>query len=256
MGSHETTWFFTPPERIAGDRIALLDEEAHHAVRVLRRRPGDELIVVDGEGGWYRMRLDRADRKGVEGRILERRHEVGEPGYRLTVGIGLLRQPARFETFLEKAVELGVSAVVPLLTERTEKVRFNEGRARRILTAAMKQCGRSRLVDLQPSRPLQAWLTERPPGVRLICHEQADPTATVMTRLAGASDEDRITVLIGPEGGFAADEVARAASAGYQVVSLGPRRLRAETAGIVAATAVMLARAGAGAVQGIGREAS
>ncbi len=127
------TTFYAPPEAFRDEWVRLPEDEAHHAVRVLRHRPGDEVIVVDGAGGWYRLCLEQVDRHGVWGRVLETRRDVGEPPYHLTVGLALLKQTARFETFLEKAVELGVSAIVPLLTARTERTHFRLERARRLL---------------------------------------------------------------------------------------------------------------------------
>ncbi len=236
------TAYFAPPSFIEGERLRLPEEEARHAVRVLRRRPGDEVVVVDGEGGWYRVRLDRVDKKHASGVILERRADVGEPNYELTVGLGVLKHPNRFETFLEKAVELGVTTVVPLLTVRTEKASVKGERAHRILVAAMKQCGRSRLPRLVPPQPLAAFLEAGRPELGVICHERMGADAGITAVLRAHPEARRIGVLVGPEGGFTEDEVAAAERRGYRAVSLGPRRLRAETAGITAAAAVMLER--------------
>ncbi|GIV59932.1 MAG: ribosomal RNA small subunit methyltransferase E [Rhodothermaceae bacterium] len=236
------TAHYAPPACIEGETVILPEEEAHHVVRVLRRRVGDEITVVDGEGGWYRVRLDEANRTRAAGTILERRQGVGEPPYDLTIGMAVLKNPGRFETFLEKAAELGVSAVVPLHTGRTEKERIKPARARRILVAAMKQCGRSRLVRLDPPQALPDLLRGASPDLGFLCHEQADPACTLDAMLRRYAGARRVVVLVGPEGGFTEDEVAGAREAGYHPVSLGPRRLRAETAGLVAAAAVMLAR--------------
>ncbi len=198
--------------------------------------------VVDGAGGWYRVRLDEVDRRRAAGTVLERRHHVGEPAYDLTLGMALLKHPARLETFLEKAVETGVRTVVPLVTARTEKAQLKVSRAAHILVAAMKQCGRSRLVELASPMSLTAFLERDRAGVRLLCHEQAAPDRKITVALQRHPSERTLSILVGPEGGFSAEEVARGVSSGCEVVSLGPRRLRAETAGIVAATAVMLAR--------------
>ena len=120
----DTTFFFAPPDALRGDYLVLPEDEAHHAARVLRVRPGDEIVVVDGVGGWYRVRLDHADRRQVAGAVVERRREVGEPAYHLSVGLAVLKSRSRYETFLEKAAELGVQDVAPLLTERTERPRL------------------------------------------------------------------------------------------------------------------------------------
>lgn len=234
-----TTTFYAPPSSVRGSHIVLPEEEAHHAARVLRKQPGDEIVVVDGEGGWHRVRLMQVDRQGVGGTIVETRREVGEPAYRLTVGLGLLKNRNRFETFLEKAVELGVGCIVPLRTARTEKESLREQRAENILVAAMKQSGRSRLTELAEPQSLDAFLEAEAPGRLLVCHERAEGSPTLLEALAEGMPE-RLAVLVGPEGGFTGDEVESVLAAGGEVVSLGPRRLRAETAALVAASIAML----------------
>ncbi len=260
-----TTSFYAPPSAFREpDYVELPEEEAAHAVQVLRKRPGDEIVVVDGDGGWYRVRLDQLDRHKVAGEILERRREVGEPVYDLSIGLSLLKSRHRFETFLEKAVELGVGEVLPLMTHRTEQRRFRVERARKILLAAMKQSGRSRLVRLTEPQPLADVLRYNSvdPGsslspdspakaggrrgsgqaLALIGHERTAPEHSLSLALAGQPLARTIRILIGPEGGFTEEEVAQARQAGYAPVSLGPRRLRAETAALVAASTVMITR--------------
>lgn len=232
-----TTTFYAPPDLIHDGRITLPEDEARHAVRALRHGVGDEIVVVDGAGGRYRVRLTEADKRGAAGEIVEAQREVGEPPYRLTVGLGTLKNAGRFETFAEKAVELGVSRIVPLATERTERERVKERRLENILVAAMKQSGRSRLPELAELQDFDETLRSGDP-LRILCHESADPAAALPHVLAGAPVS--LTILVGPEGGFSEAEVARAEASGWTVASLGPRRLRAETAAIAAASAVVL----------------
>lgn len=234
-----TTTFYAPPSSVRGSHVRLPEEEAHHATRVLRKQPGDEIVVVDGEGNWHRVRLMQVDRQGVSGTIMETQREVGEPAYRLTVGLGLLKNQNRFETFLEKAVELGVGRIVPLQTVRTEKESIREQRAENILVAAMKQSGRSRLTKLAEPQSLKAFLQAEAAGRLLVCHERAERSYTLLQALAEGMPE-RLAILVGPEGGFAEDEVESVLAAGGEAVALGPRRLRAETAALVAASVPML----------------
>jgi 16S rRNA (uracil1498-N3)-methyltransferase len=219
----------------------LPEDEAHHALRVVRIKVGDEIAVVDGEGGWHRVRLDHVDRRSVSGRVVESRREVGEPDYELTIGLGLLKNRTRFETFLEKAVELGVGTIAPLLTERTERERIKESRARNILIAAMKQSQRSRLVRLDEARALGTVVQSGGFDQILICHEQESTESGILDALKARSTR-RVLVLVGPEGGFSDDEVQAVMRMGGVRVSLGPRRLRAETAALAAAAAVMMSR--------------
>jgi 16S rRNA (uracil1498-N3)-methyltransferase len=234
-----TTTFYAPPDRFSGTRIELPEDEARHAVRVLRHRAGDEIVVVDGAGGRFRVRLAEADGNRAAGDIVSEERDAGEPAYRLTIGLGLLKNPSRFETFAEKAVELGVAEIAPLVTERAERASVKHARIENILVAAMKQSGRSRLPVLAEPRPLRAML-EAEGGLKLICHEASAPEDALVARLRQHTPPAAVTVLVGPEGGFSHGEIEAAISAGWLVTSLGPRRLRAETAALAAAAGVSL----------------
>lgn len=242
-----TTTFYAPPDQFHGERLVLPDQEARHAIKVLRKRAGEEIIVVDGVGGWHRVRLDQVGQHRAAGTVLATRRQVGEPSYQLTIALGLIKNRSRFETFVEKAVELGVHAIVPLQTTRTEKQGLKRERTRNIMVAAMKQCGRSRLPTLDPVTALPALMEGAGDyDATLIAHEQTDAAQTVAGALAEVPAAARLLVVVGSEGGLTSEEVATGTRAGGQVVSLGPRRLRAETAGIAAAVAVQqqLSRAG------------
>lgn len=209
-------------------------------MRVLRMGPGDEIAVVDGAGGWYHVLLEHVDRNQVLGRVLDRKENVGEPGYDLTVALGVLKNPNRFEVFLEKSAELGVGSVVPLLTSRTEKSRIKEARAEKILISATKQTKRSRLVNLEAPQTFEGFLKNSVFDTGLICHEGSAGVESIVEVFRNERPARRIVLLVGPEGGFSEEEVEQARQAGYKPVSLGPRRLRAETAALAAASAVML----------------
>lgn len=241
-----TTNFYAPPDHIRGSRITLPEDEARHASRVLRAAVGDEIIVVDGAAGWYRVEIDHIDRLSVEGHIVERRREVGEPPYELVLGFGLIKNRGRMETLLEKSVELGASVLAPLVTARTERERIREERLESKLISAMKQCGRSRLPELLEPVALADFLNahsdgRRPDDLLLICHEAAPAGRHLLAAIRANPDPRRVVVTVGPEGGFSDEEVEHALRAGFEAVSLGCRRLRAETAGIAAAAALMLA---------------
>ena len=236
-----TTTFFAPPEAFRGHSVELPTDEAQHALRTLRKAPGDQIVVVDGKGGWHTVELTHADRDRAAGRVVESRRDVGEPSYDLTIGLALLKNRSRYETFLEKATELGVRRVVPLLTSRTEKKGFRRGRAQRILVAAMKQCGRSRLVELDEPTTLEAALASDQAELSLLCHESLE-VPQAFSDVLRSRTAPSISVWIGPEGGFEPQEVERAVARGARAVSLGPRRLRAETAALAAAGGVLVLR--------------
>jgi 16S rRNA (uracil1498-N3)-methyltransferase len=235
-----TTVFYAPPDRFSGGFVDLPEDEARHASRVLRHGVGDELVVVDGAGGRHRARIVGVDRQRVRAEVVETVRMAGEPAFRLVIGAATLKNATRFETLVEKAVELGVAAIVPLATERTERDRARPTRLHNIMVAAMKQSGRCVLPDLREQRALDDVIAEAPAGLRLICHEAAAPESNLLARLAREQRLGDVTVLVGPEGGFSDAEIERAGAVGWEVVSLGERRLRAETAGIVVAAAVAL----------------
>lgn len=250
-----TTQFYAPPSSIHGSRVVLSGDEARHIARALRKEPGDVILVVNGIGHRHHVELGHVRPEQVVGTIVDTVDRAGEPPYHLTVALGVLKNRNRFETFLEKATELGVHRIIPLITDRTEAESLRETRATNILTAAMKQSGRSVLPDLASPTPIADVLASglaSEANSRWICHESARgtmlldraiETATDARLGAGASPAVRpeLLVLVGPEGGFSETEVQAAEGAGCRAVLLGPRRLRAETAGIAACAAISFA---------------
>ena len=229
--------FYAPPSAASVDRVILGEEEARHAIKVLRLSVGDRILVVDGFGATHEVELDAVSGKQVAGRILSTVHEAGEPRNQLHLALAVLHQPARWETFLEKAVELGCTRITPLVTERTQQGRLKARRLENIMVSALKQCERSRLPQLDDPMSLEAVLA-LDGSLRLICHEALSDGRTLADLLAGVDGppEGPRRVLIGPEGGFTDGEVERARRANWTRVWLGPRRLRAETAAMVAAS--------------------
>ncbi len=266
-----TTQFYAPPSSFRRQRMILNGDDARHIAKSLRKEPGDRIQVVDGTGQRHEVELSHVRPDQVVGVVRDTVRGAGEPPYRLTIGIGLLKNRNRFETFLEKAVECGVHRIVPMLTERTEVESLRANRSENILVAAMKQSGRSVLPDLAAPTPLvevmNAFAGENGAGGtgRWIAHEAAtapvlpEAVASFRNQTKGSSqvespvsqnaslqneehdDRPELLVLIGPEGGFSETEIDEAISAGVQPVRLGPNRLRAETAGIVSAAAVSMA---------------
>ena len=235
-----TTTYYVPPQHINGNIASLPDEEAHHAVHVLRHKAGDHIVAVDGAGGWYRIVLTATGRKVAVGEIVEKQENVGEPEFGLTIAIAVLKNQKRFDTFVEKAVELGVTRIIPMTTSRVEKKTVKADRIQKILIAAMKQCGRSRLVSLDPVTAFSNILLQENTGLSLCCHEKADTHAAFTDTLLEWKDRREALIFIGPEGGFTDQEIALAQGKKARIVSLGKRRLRAETAAIVASTGVSL----------------
>ncbi|MDE2826869.1 MAG: RsmE family RNA methyltransferase [Bacteroidota bacterium] len=227
-------FFFVPPEFFLSDGyVEFPPDEANHAFKVLRLRTSAVVSVVDGQGVCVKVQIEQCDRQGVRGRIIAAQENPYEPTRKLTIGLALLKQRSRYKMFLEKSVELGVTTILPLITERTESRTWRKDRATQVMIAALKQCRRSKLPELQSPKPLDSVL-----GPDLLL---ADPNATTPLLTIVDRSRDPVTILIGPEGGFSENERILAQARGATLVRLGPRHLRAETAAICSAAAVMLA---------------
>jgi 16S rRNA (uracil1498-N3)-methyltransferase len=230
--------FFAPDPPIDG-RIALPDDEARHLARVLRKVPGDRVEVFDGVGHAYRAVVQSIGRDAAILADLEPLPAEPPPTCPLTLATAVPKGD-RFDWLVEKATELGVGRLVPIVTDRSS-VDPRAGkldRLRRLIVEASKQCGRSRLMVLESPRP---WADVRAGAAGFVAHP-GGPTPSSWPPF----DARRGAILaIGPEGGFTDPEVDEARAAGWLVVGLGPTVLRVETAAVVGA-ALVLAHAGRG----------
>jgi 16S rRNA (uracil1498-N3)-methyltransferase len=237
-------FYYAPTTAIGAGEIRLAEEESRHAVKVMRFGVGDSIQVVDGVGGWYLGEIVDVDRGIVRARIIETASNVGEPASELVMGLGVIRNAGRFETFLEKAVELGVTRIVPFESERTQKRSINRKRAERILIAGMKQSMRSRMPHLDETRTLDQLLDDAsfdgPEILKLIAHEGVAVSRSLTATQREIERVRTCIVLIGPEGGFSESEVQKAEGRGWRLVSLGQARLRAETAALAAASVIQM----------------
>lgn len=222
--------FFLKPPLVAGAVHTLAGDELHHA-RVVRVREGEEVEVFDGAGVAFSARFADGSVHLVEP-IASRESAVD-----LHVAVAII-QLEKFELVLQKATELGARSFFPLVTERVElrpeRYRGKAERWSRIVFEAVKQSGRSAIPVVHPPTPFAEVLAAS--GAKILFDADADPSPA--TQPAGS-----VTLLIGPEGGWSEEELAAARAAGCVVERLGHRRLRAETAGIVA-TALIAARCG------------
>lgn len=221
----------------AGECVQLPAEEERH-LRALRLTAGDPVLLLDGNGGRADAVVEAVGRRDVRVRIVGTVLEGPECETYIVAAIGALADRSRFEWFVEKATELGVREIIPLVTRRAEG-RTHVERARRIAVAAMKQSQRSYLPSISEPVPLHEMIggLGRFDHVYL-CHESAPRTESLARALLARPTMQRIALLVGSEGGFTEEEVALARDAGASVVSLGDARLRAETAAIVAAALV------------------
>ncbi len=231
---------FAPPETFREDGLLLEGERLRHVRAVLRLREGDELDVTDGAGMEYRVRIEWLGRDAGRAGILGRTRPSRESPLR-TVLAQAVPKGDRFALVLEKAVELGVGAVIPVVSERTVPAGGGGVRSvarwRRVAEAATAQSGRTRLTEVQNPRTFRELLDDPLlPELRLLLWEQAESglRETLRERPAPAA----VLVVVGPEGGFSREETERARSAGVLIARLGPRTLRTETAGLAALAAL------------------
>ena len=227
----------------ADGRSCRLDaDESGHCVRVLRHRAGDEIHVIDGQGTMYRCRLTDDNPKGAEAEVLEAFPGWGGHPYRLTVACCPTKNNDRFEWFVEKATEVGVDCIVPVIGDRSERKVYKTDRALRIALSATKQSLKSRIPEITEPVSVKDFIRRSGNSLKLIayCFEGDTRRISIQEALRGFDGTD-ITVLIGPEGDFSPEEARLAVEQGYIPVHLGSSRLRTETAAVLAATAVYLA---------------
>lgn len=236
---------YLPAALVPGQEIALDRDQSHYASRVLRLRPGDALQVFDGAGARHAASIAEADPRRCVLRIGEALQAATESPLRVTLA-QCLSASEKMDWTIEKAVELGVSEIVPLQSKRSV-VRLDADRARRraehwqrLIVAACMQCGRDLLPALRPVQGFADWLAGAPQGdLRIVLAPGAPgPIGALPGKGITAA-----TVLVGPESGFDDDELEHAIDAGFGPVSIGPRILRTETAGL-AALSVLQARFG------------
>jgi 16S rRNA (uracil1498-N3)-methyltransferase len=233
--------FFVPPQWIHGSTVLLGDPTAHQIRNVLRMRPGAFIVVLDNQGWEYEVELAEIEKNQARGQIIEKRPAAGEPSVQVTLYQCLLKKD-NFEWVLQKGTEIGVSRFVPVISQRTvisdgERVKSNRlPRWERIITEAAEQSHRGRLPVLEePVSFEQALVGAARSDLALIPWEK-ESTQTVRAVLRDAA---HVALYIGPEGGFAEDEIVLARQQGVIPVTLGPRILRAETAAIAAALLVV-----------------
>lgn len=231
---------------VTGRYCRLDADESTHCIRVLRHRSGEEIDVIDGLGTLYHCRLTLDSPKGAEAEILETQPGWGSHPYRLTIGCCPTKNNDRFEWFVEKATELGVDRIVPLIGEHSERKVYKTERAQRIALSATKQSLKARIPEIAEPQEVKSFIAAAPearPALRLIAYCFEDPTVprrSICEVLKEQADVKDIAVLIGPEGDFSPEEAALALEHGYIPIHLGPSRLRTETAAVTAVEAVYL----------------
>jgi 16S rRNA (uracil1498-N3)-methyltransferase len=231
--------FYCPQPLVIGATVDLPEGVAHH-LHVVRMQPGDEVTLFNGDGGQYLARLAEIGKKRASAGIVAFEPVEAELPYAVTLAQGL-PEGSKMDWIIEKAVELGVAALQPLAAQRSV-VRLSGERADKrhahwqgVIVAAAEQCGRNRLARLEPLASFDAW-RGRPVTQQTIL---LSPRGTQsMAAWARAQEPCDLTLLVGPEGGFTSQEEEAALAAGALPLTMGPRVLRTETAGLAALAAL------------------
>ena len=217
-------------------------EESRHAVRVLRMREGDELYVTDGKGNLYRCQIVEANDKACVVNVIAQEFSIFNSQFLIHLAVAPTKNPSRMEWLVEKAVEIGVGEITLLQCDHSERSFLKTDRLEKLAVSAMKQSLHTVLPKINPAVKLTDWLNSSPDthqsSLKFIAHCEADKPRTPLA--AALKPGKDAVVLIGPEGDFSEEEIALALACGFQPVSLGPSRLRTETAALYAVVAFNL----------------
>lgn len=223
--------FFFEEKLPVSDEFSLSEETSRHVSQVLRMKEGEEIRITSGEGQTVIAEIVLSDKKRTKVKTI--RKELSEiPKPNIVIAISLIKNTNRFEWFAEKATEIGVSAIIPLICKRSEKTHFRKERIRSILISAMLQSQQSWLPDLSEPVRFSDLLKNEQQEQKFIAH--CLPEDKKELKEVAIKGHSKI-ILIGPEGDFTEEEIQQAIQKNYLPVTLGDTRLRTETAGIVAA---------------------
>lgn len=234
---------YLPPDLFGEGSVTFSGDVLHHVRTVLRLRTGDELVVTDGAGGEYRVRLEEAGRTAWTARVLERTEPRRESPLHTTLAQAVPKGD-RFPFVLQKSVEMGVSAIVPVVSQRTVVLLGGDGEARRarwqrIVEAAVAQSGRTRVPVVRPPQSWDELLGSGDAELKIMLWE--GERRGLRELLAGRPAVGSVLLAVGPEGGWADGEVERARQAGFLTARIGPRILRTETVALAALAVLQFA---------------
>jgi 16S rRNA (uracil1498-N3)-methyltransferase len=221
--------FYTPD--ISGHNYTLDETESKHCIRVLRLETGDVVTLVDGKGGFFTAEITDPNPKRCTVKVIKSELNFGFRNFSIHVAIAPTKNIERIEWFLEKATEIGINRVTPLLCRYSERKEIKADRLEKLMVSAMKQSLKACLPQLDEMTKFNDFIKQPFPGQKFIahCEEQHRDLLSKMI----VSNQNYL-ILIGPEGDFSSEEIEQAIKAGFHPVSLGDSRLRTETAGVVA----------------------
>jgi 16S rRNA (uracil1498-N3)-methyltransferase len=227
-------FFYTAPISLSDNIVVLNEENSKHIVQVLRMQNGKQIKLTDGFGNVFLAEITDAHKKKCSVKIIERtKHE--SPANKVCIAVSPVKNNSRLEWFLEKATEIGISEIVLLMCERTEKQNMRLDRMKGILISAMLQSQQAWLPILEEPKKYIDYIKSVQTGNKFIAHCEEDKKTSLKVTIA-IKPLNNATILIGPEGDFTPQEIALALENNFIPVALGDTRLRTETAALVAAT--------------------
>lgn len=226
--------FYSPQLDSSVSQFTFSEEESKHIIKVLRKKEGDILNITNGKGYWFEARIISADLKKCKVEIFDttRKHPAK---HWLHMAVAPTKLNDRFEWFLEKATEIGVNEITPIICERSERKTIKIERLKKVVQSGMKQSLQTYLPKLNDALTYKEFMEKSHDGLRFIAHCEDEEKLDLKRRVAPDKD---VTILIGPEGDFSKPEIELAYENGFLPISLGRNRLRTETAAIVACTVV------------------
>jgi 16S rRNA (uracil1498-N3)-methyltransferase len=236
----ESRFFYVPD---AETQTLLPSEEASHALKVLRLKPGDKMVLMDGKGCFFLSEVTMADNHHCMYRIIEKQPQKRQWEGRIHLAIAPTKMNDRIEWMTEKAVEVGVDEISFLDCRFSERRSLKTERIEKIAVAAVKQSHKAYMPAINGMTPFRQFVAAHQSGYRYIahCYEEV-PRTNLFDHLCRLTASDNALVMVGPEGDFSIDEVRLAVDAGFVSVDLGQSRLRTETAGLSAVMMIQLAK--------------
>ena len=221
--------FYTPD--ITSNIYSLNEEESKHCSKVLRLNLKDVIHLIDGKGGLYEAEISGITKKNVELKVINKQTEFGKRNHHLHIAIAPTKNIDRLEWFLEKATEIGIDEITPIICDRSERKIVKEERLEKVITSAVKQSLTAYHPKLNPTTSFADFIKHKSDSVKMIAHclEGEKPYINQITEPFNS-----YLILIGPEGDFSPSEITIALQNDYKAVTLGNTRLRTETAALAA----------------------
>ena len=222
--------FYTPD--ISSDEYILSEEESKHCTRVLRLGVGDTIHLIDGRGGFYKAEIQSEAKRRVYVKVFETTIEHRKRNHALHIAVAPTKNIERLEWFLEKATEIGIDEITPIICEHSERKIIKQDRLNKVITSAVKQSQQAYHPVLNPQILLTDFLKKASESVKMIAHCIADEPKKYISEIASPNQD--CLILIGPEGDFSNQEISAALESGFKPLTLGNTRLRTETAALAA----------------------